>query len=419
MEQSMIRFENVSISYDKHIAVNGFSDEIKKGEFVALIGPNGSGKSTLINAVMGTIPLKEGNIYIKGKNNIKYTSKERARIVAVVPQRFSTSFAFTVRDIVSFGRNPYLKRMKNETVEDLDIVNEAMRMTGVLHLANRRITELSGGECQRVVIAEALAQKPELIILDEPTNHLDIHHNLDIMEILKNLNEEEGITVLAVLHDINNAARYAKRIVVMNEANRIASGSAEDIIKEEILKPIYKIDLVVRYNRLISSPEITPIRKNTNDTIETNGLKVHVVCGGGSGQYLLQELRSLGYTVSCGVLCVGDSDCEVALSLGIPTVIDAPYSSISKRAYNDNMKYINEADAIILTDVSVGEGNLDNLRAILTVNDVPVIIIRNENRDYVKGKADEIMNEISAKKNTVFTDVKETSHILNKMLATK
>lgn len=419
MAESMISFENVSVAYGKHVVLKNFSEDIKQGEFIAIIGPNGSGKSTLINAVMRGIALNEGNIYIKGKNNVDYTNKERARAVAVVPQHFATSFAFTVRDIVMFGRNPYLKRMQSETIDDLNIVDEAMRMTGVAHLADRRITELSGGERQRVVIAGALAQKPQLLILDEPTNHLDIHHNLDIMEILKRLNEEQGITVLAVLHDINNAARYAKRIVLMNEGERIASGTPDEIIREEILKPIYKIDLVVRKNQMTSAPEITALRKNASEEHRSNGYKVHVICGGGSGQYLMEELRNIGYGVSCGVLCVGDSDCEVALSLGVPVVLEAPYSSISEDAYKENLKYINDADAIVVTDVAIGEGNLKNLTAVKESEDIPVIIIRNENRDYTQGKAEAIMNEIKTTKKYVETNIKDTCLILNKTLKNK
>ncbi len=394
-KKSILRFENVTVKYDKHEVLKDFSCDVFGGEFVSMIGPNGSGKSTLINAVMGSVELSGGKIYLGNKNNEDYTAKERARFAAVVPQNFNTAFGFKVRDIVMMGRNPYLKRMQTETIEDIRIVDEALKLTNTLHLKDRKITSLSGGERQRVIIAGALAQKPKLLILDEPTNHLDIHHNLEIMQLIKELNIKDGITVFAVLHDINMAARFSDRIILLDAGKEIKSGTVREVISEEVLKPVYQIDMIVRNNRLTDSPEIVPLRMNRQEDPVSNGLKVHVICGGGSGEMILQQLKGKGYAVSCGVLNIGDSDYEICGSLDIPVAMEAPYHPIGKQAYDENSAMIRACDIVILTDVAIGSGNLLNVEILKEAEDKKIYIISAQDRDYTQGQADKIIRYLT------------------------
>lgn len=262
MTKEILRFDHVTIGYSRGDVIRDFSCVIKRGEFVSLIGPNGSGKSTLIRAINQMVDVKSGTIYINGRNNKTMSAKERAQIAAVVPQSFQPDFAFKVKEIVGMGRHPFLKRMQSETEEDYRIIDESLAETGTLHLRERKITQLSGGEQQRVIISAALAQQPQLLILDEPTNHLDIQYTLEIMQLMKKLNQEKGITIFAVLHDINMAARFSDRIILLNDGQNVKDGAVKDVLKEEILKPVYKIDLAVRENPLINSSEIIPIRSS-------------------------------------------------------------------------------------------------------------------------------------------------------------
>ena len=406
-KNSILRFEDVTIQYTTKPVVKNFSCDIKKGEFVSLIGPNGSGKSTLINAIMGSVDLKAGEIYLGGKNNKEYSAKERARFAAVVPQTFNVRFGFLVRDIVMMGRNPYLKRMQSETVEDIEIVNESLELTNTFHLKDRKITSLSGGERQRVIIAGALAQKPQLLILDEPTNHLDIHHNLEVMDLIKRLNKEDEITVFAVLHDINMAARFSDRIILLNDGELIKNGSVEDVINEEVLKPVYQIDMVVRNNKLTDSLELVPLRKNQDQSLDYMDRTVHVICGGGSGETVLEELRNRGYSVSCGVINISDSDYEVCEALGIKIAAEKPYCDISDEAYTENQSLIDECDTIILTDVAIGHGNLRNMQIVKENTDKKIYIIKAENRDYTDGKAEEMIKDIIATADPILLEKSE------------
>ena len=399
---SILRFEKITVEYRNIPVLSDFSLDVPQGEFVSLIGPNGSGKTTLINTILNTVPLKSGRIILNGKDNKEYGAKERARLAAVVPQSFSASFGFSVRDIVMMGRNPYLRRMQSETPEDYRIVDEALKMTDTFRLKDRKISEISGGERQRVVISAALAQQPKLLILDEPTNHLDLHHTLEIMQIIRDLNISEKLTVFAVLHDINMAARYSDKIVIINRGEIVRFGSPQEVLTEEVLSPVYQIDMVVRKNRFTDSIEIMPIRKHDKGSSNLSSRRIHVVCGGGSGEPFLEELRNTGFSVSCGVLNASDSDAELCRSLGINLIEEQPYSPISEEKHQLNMDEMKECDIIILSDVAIGSGNLKNLEAIefaAQSGSADIYIISNKNRDYVDGKADKIIAELAAGSN--------------------
>lgn len=398
MGKEMLRFEHVTLGYGERDVIKDFSCSIEEGEFVSLIGPNGSGKSTLIHAITGMLPCKSGEIYIKGRNIKSMTSRERAQITAVVPQNFQVNFAFKAKEIVAMGRHPFLKRMQSETEEDYRIIDEALAETGTLHLRERKVTQLSGGERQRIIISSALAQQPQLLIVDEPTNHLDIQYNLEVMQLMRRLNKEKGITIFAVLHDINMASRFSDRIIVLNNGEKIEDGKARDIIKEDILKPVYKIDLVVRDNPLTDAAEIVALRSNKTAKRMTNGKKMHIICGGGSGGYWLEHFHNKGWEVSCGVLNVNDSDYELSRSLGIDVISEKPYCDISDEAFDANAAVMKAVDVVILADLDVGHSNLKNIEALQQVNPLKqkLFVLRGEGRDYTGGVAEKIVDELIA-----------------------
>lgn len=398
MAKEMLRFEHVTLSYGERDVIKDFSCSIEEGEFVSLIGPNGSGKSTLIHAITGMLACKSGNIYIKGQNNESLSAKERAQIAAVVPQNFQANFAFKAKEIVAMGRHPFLKRMQSESEEDYRIIDEAMAETGTLHLRERKVTQLSGGERQRIIISSALAQQPQLLIVDEPTNHLDIQYNLEVMQLMRRLNKEKGITIFAVLHDINMASRFSDRIIVLNNGEKIEDGKARDIIKEDILKPVYKIDLVVRDNPLTDAAEIVALRSNKTAKRMTNGKKIHIICGGGSGGYWLEQFHNKGWDVSAGVLNVNDSDYELCRSLGIEVVSEKPYCDISDGAFDANVAAMKNADVVLLADLDVGHSNLKNIQALEQMNPLlqKLFVLRGEGRDYTGGEAEAIVDKLAA-----------------------
>ncbi|MCG4586285.1 ABC transporter ATP-binding protein, partial [Anaerosalibacter bizertensis] len=195
-----LEVENLNFAYRKQLVLKDISFFIEKGQFISIIGPNGSGKSTLLKNLSNLYNPESGFIKVYGKDIKKYRTKELAKNISLVPQDTTISYDFTVFDIVMMGRFPYLDRFKKENEKDFKIVAEALKKTNTFHLRNRNINEISGGERQRVIIARALAQESEIIFLDEPTSHLDINHQIDLLNLLKQLNEEKGTTIILVIH---------------------------------------------------------------------------------------------------------------------------------------------------------------------------------------------------------------------------
>ncbi len=213
----MIRVEALDLGYEDRLVLAGLNFQVNRGEFVGILGPNGSGKSTLLHALSGLLPPLHGRIVIKSEALGGLPSRLRAQILAVVPQTTDVRFPFSCLEIVLMGRYPHRRRLGTLTDADLVRAFKSMRRTTTMHLKERTITEVSGGECQRVVIARALAQDPEILLLDEATSSLDVRKKLEIFEILKYLNETRGLTVLCAMHDLNLAALYCGRLMFLKD----------------------------------------------------------------------------------------------------------------------------------------------------------------------------------------------------------
>ena len=237
--ESILAAERVVCGYDERDVLRGVSISVGRGEFVGLIGPNGSGKSTLLRALTGVLPLRGGQVLLDGWPLAHYTRRQIAQRIAVVSQLSGSIFPFTVRDYVMMGRTPYLGWLQAQRPDDLEIGQEAMALTDVSHLADRPITDLSGGELQRATIARAIAQQARILLLDEPTAFLDLNHQHEIFELLRRFNTQQGITVLCVSHDLNLAAQYCPRIVVLKEGAIYSDGPGEQTISEQMVREVY------------------------------------------------------------------------------------------------------------------------------------------------------------------------------------
>ena len=217
MMQTSITAEHLAYAYGKRHVLQDISFTVSKKDFFIIIGPNGSGKTTLLKLLSGIHPPQSGEVVINGKPLQAYSRKNLAREIAYVPQMIQTDFPFTVREVVLMGRSPHLGMLGLEKKEDIQLAEEAMGFTEVENLANRRLNQLSGGECQRVYIARAICQQTPIILLDEPTASLDLAHQVRIMDLMEKLQKESSITVVMVSHDINLAAMYGSRVLLMKE----------------------------------------------------------------------------------------------------------------------------------------------------------------------------------------------------------
>lgn len=219
--------------------------QLAPGQFYGLIGPNGSGKTTLLDLLTATRSLQSGQISFQGKSLADYAKKELATKIALVPQQFSMGFDFTVADLVLMGRYPYIPRFSNPSKRDLDLVDEAMHVMQIQSLRDRLITDLSGGEKQRVVVARALAQDTEVLVLDEATSNLDIHHTIEIMHVIRKLVCNEGRTVIAAIHDLNLAAAFCDQVIVLKEGRIFSAGAMAATLTPQLISEVFQVEAEV------------------------------------------------------------------------------------------------------------------------------------------------------------------------------
>lgn len=264
----LIEIDNLKFSYG---IVNG-SDfslditnwQVNENTFTVLLGPNGSGKSTLLKILMRILPYDNGNIKLGGQEIRSINRKDFAKLVAYVPQSLITIFPYSVYEIVMMGRTPYLNFMGFEKEEDRKIVSESLQLLEISHLKHKGINEISGGELQRVIIARALAQKSKLILLDEPNAHLDIEHQIAIFNLLNKLKIEQGLTVIAVSHDLNLAAIYSDYVAFMEHGSITICGKKNEVLTEENIKKVFNIDTTIfrSANQNVSNVLVKPVKKD-------------------------------------------------------------------------------------------------------------------------------------------------------------
>ncbi len=252
----LLQAENVHFSYSGQPLLQGIDLDLFPGDLVGMIGPNGSGKTTLIKLLSGILRPQRGQVWLGGQPLRGQTRRQIARRIAVVPQELVVPFSFTAREIVEMGRTPHVRPWHGETPADRQVVEQTLAATHTDILAERPFNELSGGEQQRVVIAMALAQQPEVLLLDEPTVHLDINHQIEILELLAQLNRERGLTVLATMHDLNLASLYFNRLTMLNQGRIVAEGTPEEVLQEERLREVFQAAVRIQPHPTRQRPQV-------------------------------------------------------------------------------------------------------------------------------------------------------------------
>ncbi len=253
-----ISVKNVCICYDRLKAVDDVSFELNEGEILSLVGPNGSGKSTLIKGIAGILKPKQGKIYIDGMDLARMDPRDVAKCIGYVPQNFQQTFFSTVVDTVLLGRKPHIRW--KVTKNDLEAVQNAIDTMGINELANKMISQISGGERQKVYIARALAQDPRAFIFDEPTSNLDIKHQLEVLEIAKMLAGKRKSSMLMALHDLTLAYNYSDRVIMLKKGRTFAMGTPEEVLTPENIREVYDVNVDIMESR--HGKYIMPIKKS-------------------------------------------------------------------------------------------------------------------------------------------------------------
>ena len=412
-----LEVKGLETGYGKVSVIKDMDFCISTGDFIGVIGPNGCGKSTLLRAITGVLPMRGGKVLLDGVDIRNLDRRELARKMAVVPQRTEISFPFTVREVVEMGRTPYLRKFENPRGEHSRVVDEALDRVVIEKIQNRTVQELSGGEYQRMLIARALAQEPELMLLDEATSQLDIGHRIEVMDLMKSLNRKEGLTVMTIHHDLDLAARYCEEIIMMDRGRIRAQGSPPEVLTPPHLRAVYGIEAEVRRSPGDDSLYVVPLARE--EIKFSKGMRVHVICGGGTGEGIMKRLINEGYDVTAGVLNAMDTDLEVANFLDIPCVVEAPFSRISENKMEELTGVVKEADALVLTPFPVGTGNLRNLEVALACAERGMKVIVSgggsmEQRDHTQGIATDLYSELMGYENVIRAEkLDQITHILD------
>ncbi|MCI4349374.1 MAG: ABC transporter ATP-binding protein [Thermoplasmata archaeon] len=394
---------NVSVRYGPRPALVDVSTRVRAGELVALVGPNGSGKTTLIRSALGLVRPSSGEVEVFGSPVGTLSISERAKRTAWVPQDESPYENVPVLDYVLYGRNPHIGPLAREGDLDLSQARVALEAVGLWDRRADGILELSGGERQRILLARALAQATPLLLLDEPMAHLDVSHQLELLERVRALCRTEGKAALAAVHDLNLAARYADRIVVLSRGRVVADGPPRAVLSEALLFEVWGILAEIRDDRRTGLPYLVP-RLPSPSTGPRQARPgggfgpVHVVAGGGSGSGILRALVAEGYRVTAGALPMLDSDADTAAELDVPIAAEAPFAPLSEEVRARNRALLDASVAIVVAPFAVGPSNLANLEDLLGyAGRVPMFAVqggRVAERDFSEGRATSMLQEL-------------------------
>lgn len=352
----LLTCHDLAVGYDGKAVLRNLNLAFSAGEFVSLLGPNGAGKTTLLRTLSGHLPALEGQIDVQGQPLTRLSAADLARVMAVVLTDKVAPPLFSVAEFVALGRYPYTDFLGRLTATDRQVVQHTLAAVRAEHLARRTFTDLSDGERQKALVARALAQQPQLLLLDEPTLHLDLKHRVEVMGILRDLCRNEGITVLASLHDVDVAAKVSDRVALVKNGELAAWGTPEAVLTGDRVADLYEFQTAA-FSSQLGSIEL-----------RGNGQRgrAFVVAGMGSGTQVFRLLAKRGFAITTGVLHTNDLDYYVARSLGATCLTQGPMETINADTLAAARASLSTCDLVIDCGFAVGalnQGNLDLLDA--------------------------------------------------------
>ncbi|PGF18051.1 heme ABC transporter ATP-binding protein [Natrinema sp. CBA1119] len=380
LDPATITVEDCSLSFGDLEVLDTVSLSIEPGEFVGFVGPNGAGKTTLLRAISGALEPDSGTVAIGGDDIHELSSRAASRLVSVVPQDTTLSFSFPIRDVVEMGRHPHRSRFSSPTSEDCAAVERALERTRTTELADRPIDEVSGGQRQRVVLARAIAQETPVMLLDEPTGSLDVNHQIETLELVREL-VDEGRTVCAAIHDLDLAARYCDRLVMLADGDVYRDGPPSDVLTGDALGDVFDATATVTTHPLTGSETVTAFPRSGDGAwsgADRSTVRIHVLGTGAIAARVLAQLENArdedseanppALEVSLGPVTDGDTAAETARSLAVDCIEIPPFESLSPAHLTTFETVVREADVTVVTE-SVLDTSGGGTRRLLEVAD--------------------------------------------------
>lgn len=357
--QAYVKFDDLSVGYGGKAIINDICIDIKKGEIVALIGPNGAGKSTILKTLTKQLAIIKGDVGFEGRSMHKIPNKELSQKMAVVlTERLKTDL-LTCYDVVASGRYPYTGKLGILMPEDEQKVDEAIAAVHATELGPRDFNAISDGQRQRILLARAICQDPELIVLDEPTSFLDIKYKLELLSILRNMAKKKGITVISSLHEIDLAMKIADKIICVKGDHIYKYGAPDDIFDEEMIKELYDIDNGF-FDPLYGSIELpAPTGNGWDDEApaKTSAPYAFVISSGGKGIPVYRALQKENLDFAAGILYENDMDYRLARLLAKEVVTEKPFTDISDAAYARAEQLVRDCSKVLFVPFETGACN--------------------------------------------------------------
>lgn len=341
------RTHGLTVGYDGKPLIRDITVNVEKGEIVTLIGPNGAGKSTILKSITRQLKRLGGTVHIDNRELDAYSYKSLSTKMAVVLTERMKPELMTCRDIVATGRYPYTGRLGLLTREDEEKVTEAMRAVHILEIGERDFNTISDGQRQRILLARAICQEPEIIILDEPTSFLDIRHKLELLSILRGMAKEKGITVILSLHEIDLAQKISDKILCVKGDTLKNYGTPEEIFSEKNIRELYDIDRGY-YDPCFGSIELPRPEGEP---------RVLVVSACGTGIPVYRALQKEGISFAAGILYTNDVDYRLARLLASEVIIEKPFYEIGDAAFEKALHCVQRCDAVIDAGLEIGPCN--------------------------------------------------------------
>ena len=356
--------KDLAVGYNGSILIHDINIQIEKGKILTLIGPNGAGKSTILKTITAHLAKIHGTVHI-GENEIGgWTPKDMAKQVAVVLTDRIRPELMTCAEVVAMGRYPYTNMLGKLTPEDKRIVRDALQRVHALDLAEQDFATLSDGQRQRIMLARAICQAPEIIVLDEPTAYLDIRHKIELLDILREMAYEKGITVIMSLHEIDLATKISDYLICVKGETIAAFGKPEDVLQQNAIEELYDIHNG-SYNLLFGSVELTKAKGEP---------KVFVIAGNGYGIDCYRALQKQQIPFAAGILYENDVDAQVARELSDHVVIAPAFELMNERHYEQAATLLLRCERVIDAGTPIGSLNQMNgkLLAIARENNLPI-----------------------------------------------
>lgn len=360
--------EDLSVGYDGKTLIRDINIGLEKGKILTLIGPNGAGKSTVLKSITGQLEMIRGTVYIDSRDIRTSSPKETAKKTAVVLTERIRPELMTCAEIVAMGRYPYTNMFGRLTEKDKEIVQRSLERVNALDLADRDFSALSDGQRQRIMLARAICQEPEIIILDEPTAYLDIRHKIELLDILRGMARENGVTVIMSLHEIDLAMKISDYIMCVKGETVEAFGPPEIIFEKDTIEQLYDINSG-SYDLLFGSVELTK---------PVGAPRVFIVGGGGFGIPFYRALQKRSIPFAAGILYENDVDLQVAAKLSDNVVTAPAFERMNKKQFDEASRLLEGCEAIIDAGTPVGEFNSFNAELIKLAESRGIPVYRRE-----------------------------------------